>query len=50
MKVAIELDAAASDELVFAEPDGGRKPLHGAHPDKVESVPMQATDPWNQVQ
>ena len=33
----MELDAAARDELVFAEPDGGRKPRHGAHPDELRA-------------
>jgi hypothetical protein len=39
LKVAIELDAAARDELVFAEaePDGGRKPRHGPHPDRLRA-------------
>jgi hypothetical protein len=62
LKVAIKLDAAARDELVFAEaePDGGRKPRHGAHPDKLrasrckppirgircsETVPAKSTRP-----
>jgi hypothetical protein len=50
LKVAIELGAAARGRtgLADAVPDGGRKPLHGAG--QVESVPVQATDPRNQVQ